>query len=86
MITNGNGLDHRRAEVQQAVKSACDMLNADGVAPRDYVEQLAWLFFLKAFDETEARLEEEARFEGTLQDPVWGLAALPDEVHDIFRR
>ena len=63
MTKNGNGLDHRRAEVQQAVKSACDMLNADGVAPRDYVEQLAWLFFLKAFDETEARLEEEAKFE-----------------------
>jgi len=61
---NGNGLEHRRAEVQQAVKSACDMLNADGVAPRDYVEQLAWLFFLKAFDETEARLEEEGQFEG----------------------
>jgi len=61
--TNGNGLDHRRAEVQQAVKNACDMLNADGVAPRDYVEQLAWLFFLKAFDETEAWLEEEAKFE-----------------------
>lgn len=57
-------LEHRRADVQQAVKNACDMLNADGVAPRDYVEQLAWLFFLKAFDETENRLEEEAEFEG----------------------
>ncbi|MCZ6688551.1 MAG: N-6 DNA methylase [Planctomycetota bacterium] len=57
--------DHRRQEVQQAVKSACDQLRADGVDPRNYVEQLAWLFFLKAFDEMESRLEEEASFDGT---------------------
>ena len=58
-------LDHRRQEVQQAVKAACDQLNSvDGVPPRDYVEQLAWMFFLKAFDELETRLEEEAEFEG----------------------
>ena len=57
-----NGIRHRRQEVQQAVKNACDQLNADGVAPRDYVEQLFWLFFLKAFDEAEAQREEEAEF------------------------
>lgn len=63
---NGNGtLEHRRQEVQQAIKNACDQLNSDGVAPRDYVEQLAWLFFLKAFDEAETRLEEEANFSDT---------------------
>jgi len=55
--------DHRRQEVQQAVKSACDQLRADGVHPRDYVEQLAWLFFLKAFDEMESRREQEAAFD-----------------------
>jgi type I restriction enzyme M protein len=61
---NGNGTaEHRRQEVQQAVKNACDQLNSDGVAPRDYVEQLAWLFFLKAFDEAESRLEQEATFD-----------------------
>ncbi len=61
---NGNGkVEHRRQEVQQAVKNACDQLNSDGVAPRDYVEQLAWLFFLKAFDEAESRLEQEAGFD-----------------------
>jgi len=61
---NGHGLaEHRRQEVQQAVKNACDQLNSDGVAPRDYVEQLAWLFFLKAFDEAESRLEQEASFD-----------------------
>lgn len=61
---NGNGkAEHRRQEVQQAVKNACDQLNSDGVAPRDYVEQLAWLFFLKAFDEAESRHEEEAAFD-----------------------
>lgn len=61
---NGNGkAEHRRQEVQQAVKNACDQLNSDGVAPRDYVEQLAWLFFLKAFDEAETRHEQEASFD-----------------------
>ena len=60
--SHGNGVQHRRQEVQQAVKNACDQLNADGVAPRDYVEQLAWLFFLKAFDEAESQREEEAAF------------------------
>lgn len=61
---NKNGkVEHRRQEVQQAVKNACDQLNSDGVAPRDYVEQLAWLFFLKAFDEAESRLEQEASFD-----------------------
>lgn len=62
--TTGNKtVDHRRQEVQQAVKNACDQLNSDGVTPRDYVEQLAWLFFLKAFDEIEQRREDEGAFE-----------------------
>ena len=55
-------LDHRRQEVQQAVKNACDQLNSEGVDARNYVEQLAWMFFLKAFDEAEDRLEAEAEF------------------------
>lgn len=60
----GNGqVDHRRQEVQQIVKNACDQLNAEGVDARNYVEQLAWLFFLKAFDEAETRREEEAAFD-----------------------
>jgi len=58
-------IDHRRAEVQQLVKNACDQLNQEGVDPRNYVEQLAWLFFLKAFDETENRLLEEGSFDDT---------------------
>ena len=61
---NGNGkVDHRRQEVQQIVKNACDQLNAEGVDARNYVEQLAWLFFLKAFDEAETRREQEAEFD-----------------------
>lgn len=44
-------IDHRRQEVRQLVKNACDELNQEGVDARNYVEQLAWLFFLKAFDE-----------------------------------
>jgi len=59
---NGD-VESRRQEVQQAIKSACDQLNSDGVPPRDYVEQLAWLFFLKAFDEMETRREDEASFD-----------------------
>ena len=55
--------EHRRQEVQQAIKSACDQLRDEGVDPRNYVEQLAWLFFLKAFDEMESRHEEEAAFD-----------------------
>jgi type I restriction enzyme M protein len=58
-------IDHRRQEVQQTVKNACDQLNSEGVDARNYVEQLAWLFFLKAFDETETRKEQEAAFDGS---------------------
>lgn len=57
--------DHRRQEVRQIVKNACDQLNQEGVDARNYVEQLAWLFFLKAFDEAESRKEEEAAFDDT---------------------
>ena len=57
--------DNRRQEVQQIVKNASDQLNQEGVDARNYVEQLAWLFFLKAFDEAEARREEEATFQDT---------------------
>ena len=61
----GNGTDARRDHVRQAVKNACGQLNSDGVEPRNYVEQLSWLFFLKAFEASEDRREEEAEFEGT---------------------
>lgn len=60
-----NSVDHRRQEVRQIVKNACDQLNSEGVDARNYVEQLAWLFFLKAFDEAETRREEEAAFDDT---------------------
>jgi type I restriction enzyme M protein len=56
-------VDHRRQEVRQAVRNACDQMNSSGVDARNYVEQLAWLFFLKAFDEAEARREQEAAFD-----------------------
>lgn len=62
---NKKNTDHRRAEVQQIVKNACDQLNAEGVDARNYVEQLAWLFFLKAFDETETRKVQEGAFDDT---------------------
>ena len=56
-------IEHRRGQVRKAIKSACDQLRDDGVEPRNYVEQLSWLFFLKAFDEMESRREEEATFD-----------------------
>ncbi|WP_161794821.1 type I restriction-modification system subunit M N-terminal domain-containing protein [Desulfonatronum thioautotrophicum] len=43
------------------LKEIFQKLNQEGVDARNYVEQLAWLFFLKAFDEAEARGEEEGR-------------------------
>ena len=57
-------IEHRRSEVNTAISSACDQLRDDGVEPRNYVEQLSWLFFLKAFDEMESRREGEAAFDG----------------------
>src|SRR3954453_22624030 len=63
--TNGkrNGaLEHRRPEVKLAVDNACEQMRTDGVEPRNYVEPLAWMFFLKAFDEAEAPREQEAPF------------------------
>lgn len=57
--------DARRQEVKSAVDSACDALSADGVAPRDYVEQIAWLFFVKALDDAEKRRGAEAVAFGT---------------------
>ncbi len=58
-------IEHRRQEVVQAIDNACDQMRSEGVQPHNYVEQLSWLFFLKAFDESESRREEEAGFEGT---------------------
>ena len=52
--------DPRRAEVKQAVKNAADQMRSEGVQPRDYVEQLSWLFFLKAFDDAETARADEA--------------------------
>jgi type I restriction enzyme M protein len=57
-------IEHRRQEVQQAIDNACDQMRSEGVQPHNYVEQIAWLFFLKAFDETETRREQEAAFDG----------------------
>ena len=67
--------DHRRQEVQQIVKNACDQLNAEGVDARNYVEQLAWLFFLKAFDEAETRKIEEGAFDAAEREPNFGFAS-----------
>lgn len=63
MTNNTDNTDNRRQEVQQIVKNASDQLNQEGVDARNYVEQIAWLFFLKAFDEAETRCEEEAAFD-----------------------
>ena len=59
----GNGHENRRPEIEQAIDSACDQMNSEGVGPRDYVEQLAWLFYLKAFDELETQRVDESSFD-----------------------
>lgn len=84
------GAESRRQDVRNAVKNACDSLREDGVNPRDYVEQLAWMFFLKAFDEAESRRADEATFNGELYNhrlpeelrwSVWSkLTNKPDEL------
>lgn len=62
--TQTNDVEHRRQEVRQAVKNASDRMRMEGVPPRDYVEQITWLFFLKSFEEAENNLEFDAQFEG----------------------
>lgn len=64
---------HRRQEVQQAVKNACDQLNSDGVNVRDYVEQLAWLFF-EGVPRNRDRLEEESGVRGDSEIPAGSAA------------
>lgn len=56
-------LESRRQEVQTIIKNAADEMRADGVDQRDYVEQLAWLFFLKVFDTSEDDRAEQAGFD-----------------------
>ena len=63
--TTQDQIEHRRQEVVQAIDNACDQMRSEGVQPHNYVEQLSWLFFLKAFDESESRREEESTFDGT---------------------
>lgn len=73
-VLSGERLEHRRAEVNTAVKTACDYLNSDGVDPRNYVEQLAWMFFLKAFDEAETARSRVAEFDDKMVE-----GRLPEE-------
>jgi type I restriction enzyme M protein len=64
--------DNRRQEVQQIIRNVSNQLNVEGVDARNYVEQIAWLFFLKAFDEAEDRREEEAAFDDLEYDRLLG--------------
>ena len=59
----GEKTQPRRDDVRQAVKNACDAMRNEGVPPRDYVEQLSWMFFLKAFDEAEQEREAQSAFD-----------------------
>jgi type I restriction enzyme M protein len=59
-------VENRRPQVKQIINNVCNLLNSAGVNPRDYVEQLAWMFFLKAFDEAEAARAEIAVFGGAV--------------------
>ena len=91
-ILSGAALEHRRADVNAIIKTACDYLNSDGVDPRNYVEQLAWMFFLKAYDEAEAAraqmaLFDESRFEDRLPgDFRWSTwSKMTDRADDMLK-
>ena len=77
-------IEHRRQEVVQAIDNACNQMRSEGVQPHNYVEQLSWLFFLKAFDESESRREEEAdvRRDGIPTPAGWRVSVVRMGIED----
>lgn len=53
-----------RQELRNKINTACDVMRSEGLGIVDYMEQLSWLFFLKAFDETENDREIKAKLKG----------------------
>jgi len=61
-----------RKELSDKIWRACDRMRRDDgtTGVQDYMEQLSWLIFLKVFEDIEIRLEEEAKIEDNLYQPV----------------
>lgn len=68
---NGNG-QTTQARLSSAIKSARDIMRKDeGLnGETDRIPQLAWILFLKCFDDLEMRLEEEAILDNVKYRPV----------------
>jgi len=68
---NGNG-QTTQARLSSAIKSARDIMRKDeGLnGETDRIPQLAWILFLKCFDDLEMRLEEEAILDNVKHRPV----------------
>lgn len=68
---NGNG-QGTQARLSAAIKSARDMMRKDAGlnGDLDRIPQLAWILFLKCFDDLEMRLEEEAILDNKPYRPV----------------
>jgi type I restriction enzyme M protein len=69
--TNGNG-QTTQARLSSAIKSARDIMRKDAGlnGETDRIPQLAWILFLKCFDDLEQRLEEESVLDGRTHRPV----------------
>jgi type I restriction enzyme M protein len=69
--TNGNG-QNTQARLSSAIKSARDMMRKDAGlnGETDRIPQLAWILFLKCFDDLELRQEEEAILNSKAYRPV----------------
>lgn len=53
------------------IKRVCDILRRDdGVGPRDYVEQLSWLLFLKVFEGVEMEFKSTLEADGAKYQPI----------------
>ena len=73
MPNNGH---NRREDVKRVVGNACDYLRSEGIAPRDYVEQLTGIdFFARLEDGIETQVERHVNYR------YWDMAGPPSLVN-----
>ena len=64
MIIIAGGIVMNRSELKNKINNACDIMRQDGLGIMDYMEQLSWLFFLKAVSEQEEEYKTLAQLKG----------------------
>jgi len=67
MVNNiiiAGGVVMNRSELKNTINNACDIMRQDGLGIMDYMEQLSWLFFLKAVSEQEEEYKTLAQLKG----------------------